>query len=132
MHDDFGVDVAREVVIGLGEELIAEFGKVGQLAIEGEGEPFPFTTMMALERLSIAAVVGAAGGVANVADGGPARVLAHDAFVLGLMVETKRLNDGADLLERVEELFAAWVERREAGGELAAVLQVEQQARHEP
>ena len=33
-------------------------------------------------------------------------VLLHDAFVLGLVVEAERLDDGADLLVGVEELFA--------------------------
>ena len=87
---------------------------------------------MPLERLGVAAVVGAAGGVADVADGGPAGVLAHDAFVLGLMVEAKRLDDGADLLVGVEEFFAVGIEGGEAGGELAAVLQVEEHPRHQP
>ncbi len=106
VHDDFGVDVARQVVVGLGEQLIAEFGEVGELAVEGEGEPLPFAAVMALERLGVAAVVGAAGGVADMADGGPARELLHDAFVLGLVVEAEGLDDGADLLVGVEDLFA--------------------------
>ena len=104
VHDDFGVDVARQVVVGLGEQLVAQLGEVGELAVEGEGEPFPLAAVVPLERLGVAAVVGAAGGVADVADGGPARVLVHDAFVLGLVVEAERLDDGADLLVGVEEL----------------------------
>ena len=87
--------------------------------------------MVPLERLGVAAVVGAAGGVADVADGGPAGVLLHDAFVLGLVVEAERLDDGADLLVGVEELFAVRVVGGEAGGQLAAVLQVEQHPRHQ-
>src|SRR5262249_13433190 len=65
-------------------------------------------------------------------DGRPAGVLAHDAFVLGLVVEAKRLDDGADLLEGVQQLLAAGGEGGEAGRELAAILQIEQQPRHEP
>ena len=56
----------------------------------------------------------------------------HDAVVLGLVVEAERLDDRADLLVGVEELFAARVVGGEAGGELAAVLQVEQHPRHQP
>ena len=63
--------------------------------------------MIALEGLGVGAVVVAAGGVADMADGGPAGVLAHDAFVLGLVVEAKRLDDGADLLVGVEN-FSRW------------------------
>ena len=131
VHDDFGVDVAGEVVVGLGEELVAQFGEVGELAVEGEGEPFPFAAVMALERLGVAAVGGAAGGVADVADGGPARELAHDAVVLGLVIEAEGLDDRADLLVGVEQIFALRVEGGEAGGELAAVLQIEQHPRHQ-
>ena len=68
--------VAREVIVGQGEQLVAQLGEVGQLAVEGEAEPLPLAAVMPLERLGVAAVVGAAGGVADVADGGPARVLA--------------------------------------------------------
>ena len=66
------------------------------------------------------------------ADGRASGVLTHDAIGLGLLIETKRLDHGADVLVGVEQLFAARVEGREAGGKLAAVLQIEEQARHEP
>ena len=73
VHDDFGVVVAGQVVVVLREQLVAEFGEVGELAVEGEGEPLPLAAVLPLERLGVAAVVGAAGGVADVADGRPAR-----------------------------------------------------------
>ena len=73
VHDDFGVDVARQVVIGLRQQLLAEFGEVGQLSVEGESEPFPFAAMMAFERLGVTLIVGSTGGVADVADGCGAR-----------------------------------------------------------
>ena len=123
---------ARQVVVGLRQQLVAQFGEVGELAVEGEGEPLPFAAVMPLERLGVAPVVGPAGGVADVADGGPAGELLHDAFVLGLVVEAERLDDGADLLVGVEEFFAARIVGGEAGRQLAAVLQVEQHSRHQP
>ena len=122
---------ARQVVVGQRQQLVAQLGEVGQLAVEGEAEPFPLAAVMPLERLGIAAVVGAAGGVADVADGRPAGVLPHDAVVLGLVVEAEGLDDGADLLVGVEELFALGIVGGEAGRELAAVLQVEQHPRHQ-
>src|SRR5262249_23681599 len=93
--------------------------------------PFPFAAVLPFKRLGVAAIVGAARGVANMANGGPARVLAHDAVVLGLMAKTERLDDRADLLVSVEQFFAVRVVRREAGGQLATVLQIEQDAGHE-
>ena len=101
--------LAHEVVVGQASELVAEFAEVGELAVEGEAEPFPVAAVMAFERLGVAAVVGAAGGVADVADGGPARVLLHDAVVLGRVVEPERLDHRSDLLVRVDELFAVRV-----------------------
>src|SRR5205823_1546717 len=47
-------------------------------------------------------------------------------------VEAERLDDAADLLVRVEQLVALGVVGGEAGGQLTAVLQVEQDARHQP
>ena len=59
------------MIIGLSKELIAEFGIVGELAVEGEREPFPFAAVMPLERLGVTAIIGPAGGVADMADGRP-------------------------------------------------------------
>src|SRR5208283_1631035 len=94
-------------------------------------EPLPLAAVVPLERLSVTAIVGAAGGVANMADGGPARVLLHDALVLPLVIEAERLDHSADLAEGVDQPFAMGIVRREAGRQLAAVLQVEQHARHQ-
>src|SRR5262245_20586171 len=88
--------------------------------------------MRAIERLGVAAVVGAAGGVAHVTDGRPAIVLAHDALILRLVIQPERLDDGADLLVRVENLAAARVERSETRRKLPAILQVQKNARHQP
>ena len=72
MHQDFGVGVALQVVVALGEQLVLELLVVGELAVEGEGEPLGLAAVVALERLGVAAVVAAAGGVADVADRGRA------------------------------------------------------------
>ena len=69
VHDDFGVGVALQVVVALVEQLFLELLVVGKLAVEGEGEPLGLAAVVALERLGVAAVVAAAGGVAHVADG---------------------------------------------------------------
>ena len=128
--DDFRVGLADQMVIGEREQLGPELGEVGQLAVEREAEPFPLAAVMPLERLSIAAVVRAAGGVADVADGRPARVLLHDAVVFGLVIEAEGLDDRPDLAERVDDLFAAGVVGGEPRRQLAAVLHVQEHSRH--
>ena len=68
VHDDFGVGVALQVVVALGEQLFLELFIVGKLAIEREGKPFRLAAVVALERLGVGSIVAAAGGVAHVAD----------------------------------------------------------------
>ena len=68
MHDDFGVGVALQVVVALVEQLFLELLVIGELAVEGEGEPLGLAAVVALERLGVAPIVAAAGGVADVAD----------------------------------------------------------------
>ena len=72
VHDDLGVGVALQVVVALGEQLVLQLLVVGELAVEGEGEPLGLAAVLALEGLGVAAVVAAAGGVADVADRGRA------------------------------------------------------------
>ncbi len=91
VHDDFGVGVAGQVVVAVGQQALAQFLIVGQLAVEGEAEPLVLLQVVPLERLGVAAVFGAAGGVADVADGGPAGVLRHQAFVLAAMAQAEKL-----------------------------------------
>ena len=69
MHDDFGVGLPGEVVVLVGQQLLAELGVVGQLAVEGEAEPLVLLDVVPLEGLGVTAVVAAAGGIADVADG---------------------------------------------------------------
>ena len=110
VHDDFGVVVARQVIVAVGQQLVAQLGVVGQLAVEAEAEPLVLLQMVPLERLGVAAVVRAAGGVANVADRRPAGVLRHQALGLAAMAEPKDFADAAHLLVGVEELLALRVE----------------------
>ena len=56
----------------------------------------------------------------------------HDVLELSGMVEPKRFDDGADLLVGGEHAFAMRIERGHAGAELAAILQVDQHAGHQP
>src|SRR5262249_14641410 len=100
------------------------------LPVESNSEPFPFAAVVALKGLSKSPIIGAAGGIADVADGGSARVLFHDTVVLGLVIEPEGLDNRADLLVRVENLVALGIERAEARRQLAPILQVQQQPGH--
>ena len=68
VHEDFGVGIALQVVVALVEQLFLELFVIGELAVEGEGEPLGLAAVVALERLGVGSVVAAAGGVADVAD----------------------------------------------------------------
>ena len=76
VHDDLGVEVAHQVVIFLVEQFGFELGIVRHLAVERHREPFPLAAMITFEGLGVVLVVLAAGGVADMPDGGPAGVLA--------------------------------------------------------
>ena len=131
VEDDFGVPLAGEVVVGVRPDFGPEFLDVGEVAVEREGEPLPFAAVPALEGLGVAPPRRPAGGVADVADAGPPREVFHDRRVLVLVRHPESLGDGAEFFEGVEELVAFGVEAAEAGGELAAVLEVEEHPRHQ-
>ena len=119
VHDDFGVGVARQVVVVVGQQLVAELGVVGQLAVEAEAEPLVLLQVVPLERLGVVEVVLPAGGVANVADRRPAGVALHDALGLAAMAQAKHLADGAQAAIRFEQLLPvgadSWSCRPKAG-----------------
>ena len=132
MHQHFGVGLAGEVVVVIVEQLLAEVHVVGQLPVEGEAEPLVLLDVVALEGLGVAAVVLAAGGVADVADGRPAGILLHQALVLAAMAQPEDLADVAHVLVGVDQLIAVGIVGGHAGRQLAAVLDVQQHPRHQP
>src|SRR5436853_7221610 len=98
MLDNLRVRFAGHVVTRHGKELRPQIRVICQLAVESKAEPFPLAAVVPLERLGIAAVVGAASGVADVANRRPAGVLPHTGLALRGMVQAKRLDDAAELL----------------------------------
>ncbi len=132
VHDDFGVGVALQVVVALGEQLFLELFVVGELAVEGEGEPLGLAAVVALERLGVAAVVAAARGVADVADRDRAVHLAHDRLELLAVIEPERFGDRAHFLVGLDERIAVGTKAGHARGELSPVLHVQQHARDQP
>src|SRR5262249_36556816 len=88
MQNDFGIVIAREVVVVVGQELFPEFGKVGKLTVECKGEPFPLAAMAPFERLGVASRTGTTSCVACVADRSPAGEFLHDGSVFTTVVDT--------------------------------------------
>ena len=132
VHEYFGVGFAGEVVVLVVEQFLAKFHVIGQLAVEGETEPLVFFDVVAFEGLGVTAVVGAAGGVAHVPDGRPAGVFPHDRLALVAVAEAEDLVDVAHVFIGVDDLLSAGIIRGDAGGKLAAVLNVQQHAGHQP
>ena len=91
VHQHFGVRLAGEIVVVVVEQLLAKIHVIGQLAIECEAEPLVFLDVMPLERLGIAAVVLAAGGVTHMPNGCSAGILLHQTLVLTPVTEAKNL-----------------------------------------
>ncbi len=131
MHQNFGVGFAGQVEIRLGENLVPQIGVIRQLAVEGKAEPFGFFDVVPLERLGVAAVVFAAGGVAGVADGGRAGVFDHQFGNQAGMVQMEHLGDAAHVFVGVDELPAPGVKACHARGQLPPVLDVEEKLHHQ-
>ena len=132
VQQDFGVGLQREMLFGVAEDLVAELRIVGQLPVEGEAEPLAFFDVPVFERLGVAAVLLAAGGVAHVADRGRAGVPPHDRLELGAVVEPKHLADRPHVFPFHQQLVAVRIVGRHAGGQLAPVLHVDQHAGDHP
>ena len=132
MEDHLGVVVAGEVVVAIGEDLRPQFGVIGQLAIEAEGEPLPLLDVGPLERLGVAAILGPAGRIADMADRRRAGVLIHEPLIDAPMAHPEHLAHAPDILMGGEKLVAIGIPGRHSGRELAAVLDVEEHPGHEP
>ena len=131
VHEDLGIGLPREMVIVVGQKLGPQLGVIRQLAVERETEPLVLLDVGALEGLGIVAIIQPAGGIADMADRGPAVKFLHQALVLSPMVHAKNLANRADILIGADKLFAMGVIGRHAGRQLAAVLDVQQHPRHE-
>ncbi len=130
VHEDFGVGFPREVVVVVAQQLLPQLHVIGQLAVEGETEPFVLLDVVPLEGLGVAAVLGAAGGVADVSNRRPAGVFLHQALVFRPMTHAKDLGDRADFLVGVDQLASQGIVGGHSRGELAAVLDVQEHPRH--
>ena len=131
VHQDFGIGVALEVIVPFRKQFMLQILKIRELTVERESEPARFAAVRAFERLSVRFIVRAAGRVTHVADRRRAVVPLHDRLEFGAVIEPERLGDRAQFLVRFEQGLSIRVERGHARGELAAILHVEQHARHE-
>jgi hypothetical protein len=119
-------------MVGLAEQLVAEGLKIGELAVEAEGEPLAFFQVMPFERLSVVAVVRAARGIANVANCRAPRIFPHQALGFAAVRQAKHLADRPHLLVCVQKLLAAGIETGHSRSQLAAVLNIKQHPGQKP
>ncbi len=131
VHDHFRVVVSNQMILRLGKQFPAKSGEIGKLSVEGDAEPFPLVAVLAFERLGIFAGERSASGVADMADRRRTVVLVHDIVVFFAMIELERLDHRADFLVGVKQFIAVGVVGGKAGGQLPAILQIQEQARHQ-
>ena len=132
MEDYLGVVVAGEVVVAIGEDLSPQFGVIGQLAIKSEGEPLPLLDVGALQWLGVAAILGPAGRIADMADRRRTGVLIHEPVIDAPVAHPEHLAHTPDIFVGGEKLIAIGIPGRHSGRELAAILDVEEHPGHEP
>ena len=92
-------------MVVIGQQGLSQLAIVGQLAVEAEAKPFSLLQMVTLERLGIAAILLATGGVSNVPDGGPAFVLLHQRFGFAPMTQPKHFRHAPQLAVGIDQLL---------------------------
>ena len=131
VHNDFRIGIEREVVAPLGKQPVAQGSVVGQRAVERQAEALPQPAVLPLERLGVADIVLAAGGIAGVPDGGAPGIVPHDRLIFPYVRHAEGFDNGAEVLERVDNLRPIRVVCADSSSKLAPVLQVQQHARHQ-
>ena len=136
MHEELGVGIVGQVVVTLVllKQLLAHLDVVGNVAVEAEGEPFPLPSMVALKRLGVFAPLFSAGGVTGMPDRCTTAVLVNNRTELAgvRMRQVKHIGNAAHLLVGVNQLGCRLVETGKPGGQLAAVLQIDEHVRNQP
>ena len=105
VHDDFSVGGARQMVIIVRQQLVAQLGIIRQLAVERETKPFVLLQVVSLERLGVVEVVLTTGGITHVADRRPAGIPLHNAFRFAAVAQPKHLADAAQAAVGFQQLL---------------------------
>ena len=129
VHQDLGVALAGQVVIGVAEQSVPQFLIIRQLAVEAKTEPLVLDQVVPLEGLGEPAIVRPAGGVTHVADRRAAGVFLHQRFAARAMRQAEHLGHRSHVLVRVDQLVPRGIVRGHSGGQLAAILDVQQHPR---
>ncbi len=101
VHDDFGIVLASQMVIAIGQELRLQLFVICELAVEAEAEPLVLLQMMPLQRLGVIAVFLATRGITHMADGRPTGELLHQAFVFATVAHAKHFADATQIFVRI-------------------------------
>src|SRR5690606_1763331 len=102
-----------------------QLGIVGELSVEGKGEPLSPFDVGALEGLRVVGVFLTACRVADVADRGGTGVLFHQTLVGALLIEVEDLGDGADVFVGLDQRTPLGTVGAESRGQLPPILNVE-------
>ena len=128
MVQNFRVGFPSQMEVGCGQDLFTQLGVIGQLTVEGKAEPFSPRDVLTFKWLSVAGIVCAAGGIANMTDGRLARMIGHERLVRAFMIHAKDFGHTADVFMSLNELQACRIVAGEPRGQLATVLHVQQHA----
>jgi hypothetical protein len=132
MHQHFGIGIASQMKITLGQNLLFQLLIVGELTVEAKREPLVLFDVMSLKRLSVSLIVGSTGGIAHVANRGNPRVLVHQSDGFVLMIQVEHFRDGADIFVGVDQLWLFRSVCCHPGGQLSSILDFQKQSRNMP
>src|SRR5690606_23453642 len=91
VHNDFGIGLAGQVMVVVGQQLVSQLGIVGKLAVERKAKPLPPLQVMPLERLGVIAIFTSTRRISHVTDGSPSCIAIHQAFRLAAVAQTEYL-----------------------------------------
>ena len=112
-------------------EVVSQLRVVGQIPVEAQGEPLERAAVVTGEGLGVLDLVATAGCIPNVTDGGHSSALVDDRFRLGQVGQAEHLAHGSGVLVSQKPVRPVRVKSCHSGGELPAVLQIEQRRRDE-
>jgi len=132
MHDDFGVGVQTQVMVTVGQQTLFQNSIVRELSVEAKAKPLSLVDVTAFKRLSVVTIVLARGGVSRMTNGRTPGQVLHQGLRLLAVIQTKDLGDAPNLFSIQQNRRSIGIVGRHPGGELSAVLDVQQHPGEQP